>query len=71
MFEVIRWISLVIVWGCIALNVWVTVRGVRLNKQLELEHKLYVTLMNVSMEFINAHIEKNKTSEEVYDEGND
>lgn len=64
MFEVIRWISLAMLWVCIAANVWVMVRNARLNKQLKLEHKLCTTLMNVSMEFIDAHIEKSKMNKE-------
>lgn len=35
MYEVIRWITLGILWLCIALNVYTLISGVRLNKQLK------------------------------------
>jgi hypothetical protein len=63
-FEVIRWISLAMMWLCIVVNACLMVYYIRLNKQLKLEHKLCTTLMNASMEFIDAHIEKSKMSKE-------
>ena len=43
-YEIIRWVTLVILWGCIALNVWSIWIGRRARKKLEREIKRYTTL---------------------------
>lgn len=73
MFEVIRWITLVILWGCIGLNVWTMVQNVRIRKRLEAERKYCVTMIAACNEFLEA---TNKESglievEEVSDGRND
>lgn len=35
MFEVIRWVSMVLLWIAMAGNVWCFVRGVKLNRESE------------------------------------
>ena len=57
MLEILRWVTLVILWGCIALNVWTIVRGLRLNKRLEAERKYCLTMIEACTEFLNAELE--------------
>lgn len=71
MFEVIRWISLAILWACIGLNVWTLVRTIRLNKRLEVERKYCTIMMKACTDFLEARGVKVDLAEEDSDEGND
>ena len=69
-YEVIRWITLAILWGCIALNVWTIVRNIRLHKRLGVERKYCTAMMSACDNYIKARQKELKSIvEEVSDDG--
>ena len=67
-YEIIHGITLVILWGGIALNVWTLVRTVRLNKRLEAERKYCLTMVRACNEFLEATHKESGLVEEASDE---
>lgn len=63
-YEIIYWITLAILWGCIALNVWTVVRNVRLSKRLEAERKYCLTMITACEEFLGATKEEKEKQNE-------
>ena len=63
MYEVIRWISLALLWVAMGVNVWTIIRNVRLHKLLEVEHKYYLTMIVACNEFLDAKLENRDSSE--------
>ena len=53
---VFYWITLAILWGCVGLNLWTIFRGLRLNKRLQVERKLCITMMAACNEFLDAKL---------------
>lgn len=72
MFEVIRWISIALMWIAVGMNLYAFTRGVRtwkrcerLEKQLEAENKYYTAMIAACTEFLEA---AHKESEEAVNE---
>ena len=60
-YEILRWFSLAILWGCIGLQVWTIVRTVRINKRLEAKRKYYETVTKAYREFLEDKESDNET----------
>ena len=64
MFEIIRWVSLAVLWVCIGLNAWCIARSFRNCKKMDRNLAEIESLRKKWVERVNA-------LEEVSDEGND
>ena len=67
-YEIIRWVTLVILWGCIALNAWSIWLGRRTRKKLEREIRF---TEHIRKTYEDAYAELHKEMEETPDARND